>query len=57
MKWRTEKERDTRTRKAFLILPKTIDGETRWLEWAVWTERNYNRPDYFGWKPVSWVAA
>ena len=26
----------------FLLLPKTINGETRWLEWATWRwETNY----------------
>jgi hypothetical protein len=57
MKWRSEEKRYTRARKAFLILPKTINGETRWMEWATWSERDYNRPGYFGWKPLCWEDA
>jgi hypothetical protein len=36
---KTEKVGDERRRKGFLLLPKTIAGETRWLEWAEWVER------------------
>ena len=27
-----------RVKKRFLFLPKTIENETRWLEWGVWGE-------------------
>ena len=27
-----------RVRRAFLLLPKQIGGETRWLEWACWLD-------------------
>jgi len=29
---------DTRDVRKFLFWPKTIGRETRWLEWAIWTE-------------------
>lgn len=61
---------NTRTKFRFLFLPKTIGGETRWLEWAKWTEefRTVRRrcahpmpgpPRYFTgpeWRPVEWVV-
>ena len=50
---------DTRHRKGFLLLPKTINNETRWLEFAKWTEiyRCGNAPyvGYFsGWELLCW---
>ena len=39
MRWKAPQVGDTRTRSGFLFLPKTINGETRWLERAEWTER------------------
>ena len=30
---------ETRVRTRFLWMPKTIDGQTRWLELAAWQER------------------
>jgi hypothetical protein len=47
---------------SFLILPKTIGDETRWLESAMWTEEyqlhdvcydDYTRP-WEGWVAVEW---
>ena len=35
-------EGEYRTRDAILIFPKNINGEVRWLEWAMWTERCEN---------------
>ena len=29
---------DLRRRSGFLLFPKTIGNETRWLQWAVWQE-------------------
>lgn len=29
-----------RIRKGFLFMPRTIDGETRWLEWAKWWQES-----------------
>ena len=57
MKWLAAQTSDTRVCRRFLLLPKTINSETRWMEWASWAERDYNRPDYFGWKPMGWVSA
>jgi hypothetical protein len=57
MRWK-EKPRfnngDRRLRTAFLFFPKTINGETRWLETASWIEK------YFMWEdfprlPHEWV--
>ena len=36
-----------RQRDGFLIFPKNINGEVRWMEWAVWSEQ---------WKNGRWVA-
>ena len=60
MRWRDEpapKWGDWREREAFLILPRTIGGETRWLEWGEWEQR-YSQP-YDGdsdWVDVRWSA-
>ncbi len=29
----------TRVKRAFLVLPKSIGGDVRWLEWATWTDK------------------
>ncbi len=49
-----------RVRNAFLWLPKKIDGEWRWLEWAEWKEMYY-RPtgraagyQKLKWRPYEW---
>lgn len=36
MHWKakTKKEGQTRTRRKFLLIPRSFDGETRWLEFA-----------------------
>ncbi len=34
MRWHRPKTGDTRIIKKFLLLPKTIGNQTRWLEWA-----------------------
>jgi hypothetical protein len=42
-----------RVRRDFLIWPKTIESETRWLEWACWVERR--RYGMYGhWLPERW---
>lgn len=50
-----------RFREAFLFLPKTINGETRWLEYVAWWEMfestyaNYDVIfDSNKWKPLKW---
>lgn len=44
----------------FLLFPMTLEGETRWLEFATWTEEYIQvamdgECDYF-WSPVYWGA-
>lgn len=60
MKWKhtMPKVGDTRRNSGFLLLPMTIDGETRWLEFATWTEEYIQiemdgECDYF-WNPIHW---
>ena len=61
---------DRRERNRFLWFPKSISGETRWLEHGQWIEEYYCRVTYEGppggapsltertitkWREVSWV--
>lgn len=39
MKWIEPAKGETRMRFAFLLFPKTLNGETRWLCFARWEER------------------
>lgn len=52
MRW--EKNKSKKIVKRFLIIPTTIGGETRWLEWA-YIEKFYN--DYYlnPWKNSRWA--
>ena len=34
MRWKEPKPKDTRVKRKFLIIPRTFNGETRWLEFA-----------------------
>lgn len=47
-----------RIKERFLLLPKCIDGEWRWLEKAcykqMYTGRDINGELVFGWEDVSW---
>lgn len=45
----TYKGGQLRERTWFLIFPKTINGETRWLEKATWTEKYH-----IGWDGGFW---
>lgn len=52
-------ERRTVTR--FLLFPKYIGNEMRWLETATWEERccmsgGEVKPHLHGWTPVRWVS-
>jgi hypothetical protein len=40
----------TRDKKSFLLFPKTINGETRWLEVAEWMDMR----TAMGWQPYAW---
>ena len=54
------KENDTRMKRAFLVVPKTIDDEVRWFEIAAW-EEVYQRictgekSYYCVWLPTRWL--
>lgn len=46
---------DKRKRKAFLLFPKTMSGECRWLEWVEWEE--VYTDEYIDWPiPVCYPA-
>jgi hypothetical protein len=34
MRWRTKQRNDTRIKRKFLIIPRSFNGQTRWIEWA-----------------------
>ena len=68
MKWyrhlkRPPEPNDRRERRMFLVWPKEIAGESRWLEYAVWEEQlmeitnslSYTREPYLRWRAVRWV--
>lgn len=50
---------DTKSNSGFLLFPMTLEGETRWLEFATWTEEYVQVStgdgdwDYF-WNRVYW---
>lgn len=47
-----------RIRKGFLLIPKQINGEFRWLEIATWKEEYGEFPNGWsdwGWKAIGWV--
>ena len=61
MRWKTETEPnhgDVRFITKFLLFPKTIHGETRWLETACWKEQCefYTFPFRFkyDWRVIQW---
>ena len=66
MQWNSRpKERapspgDFRDRGAFLFFPKTINGQTRWLEFATWTEKfvdaTYCTDGTVYWLPIRWTS-
>ncbi len=60
MRWTKPKEGKEKIKRKFAILPISIDGETRWLEWVTvryvyysgtirkdWTTNQFYR--YYGW--------
>lgn len=53
-----ELRKQERKRKAFLLLPKKIEGKTKWLTSAEWTERYHAHSEinarFNYWKPVKW---
>ncbi len=52
MRYQHPIEGKTRARVGFLLMPRTIEGETRWLEQAMWIERYGLRG---GWRATRWV--
>jgi len=46
---------DTRVQKGFLLLPKRIDNETRWMEYAEWKEELVGRGgEDYTWRDEWW---
>jgi hypothetical protein len=53
MRWKKPNDGDTRIFRTFLFLPRTLNGETRWLEKARIKQRywwNFN-----GWEDIAFV--
>jgi len=50
MRWRTTEPvvGNRRTKRKFLLWPRTFGGETRWLEWALVLEEYVLYPDFVG---------
>lgn len=46
---------DVRFKKRFLLFPKTIFPETRWLEYAEWAEEFVMGLDGPYWRPIGWL--
>ena len=61
MRWRKKvlEEGETRVKRGFLFFPKTINNETRWLEYATWREHTIGQSDgcgsWFIWGELEWV--
>lgn len=54
MRWSQPKHWDNRYKSGFLLWPKCIDGECRWLESAVWQEK-YEKHSSPGWSAYRWA--
>jgi hypothetical protein len=54
MKWYYPTNGQKRHRKGFLWLPKTIQSEKRWLEYAEWTEEYIAGRTGGFWESYSW---
>ena len=44
-----------RDRSGFLLFPKSMQGETRWLERAVWRQRYETNYADDGWTDLEWL--
>lgn len=55
MRWRKPQNGDRRTVRKFLIIPRTIGGQTRWFEWATFVQE-YHRNAVPQWVDVEWDA-
>ena len=54
MRIKKKKNGTRRIKSGFLIFPKTINGETRWLESATWIEYYYSKN---GWVSSQWLES
>lgn len=52
MKWEPRTRPSVRYRAGFLLFPREIDGEVRWLEWAAWKETRFN---HGFWHEKQWI--
>ena len=53
MRKTTVREGDVRYKQGFLLFPKTINHDMRWLEFAKWKEE-FGKCDW-GWTAVEWI--
>lgn len=54
-KCRIPEDGDVRERTRFLLFPKWIDGEIRWLEKATWQESYLSNYTGSGWIETIWI--
>jgi hypothetical protein len=57
MRWTEPKIGETRERSAFLLVPKYIAREARWLERARWEETYQLLGFGLEWEPTRWIDA
>lgn len=59
MRWTNYAPGDYREKTRFLLFPKTIGYETRWLEVATWEEKynpcNEYNSLFSNWVPTKWI--
>jgi hypothetical protein len=55
MRWKTPKHNDTRIIERFLLFPKNLRNETRWLERCNILQRFVSISEETGWKTESWA--
>jgi hypothetical protein len=57
MRWSVKKKYIgmTRIKSGFLLFPKCIEGEWRWLEFAVWRQKYISYWTYCDWHNLEWV--
>jgi hypothetical protein len=59
MRWKDKMKAECVRVTEFLLFPKTIKGETRWLERATWIEKavlwgNNRGEQWYRWEPIGW---
>lgn len=55
MRWKKQELEEARIKTKFLLFPKEINGEVRWLEIATWSQTLENSWDGLYWKDVEWI--